>query len=189
MNTNILMRQWRMLILMFTMNTTATSTGLMIRRASLTRIFTNTGHSGIPIPMYRTCIMAIVMADHCISPVAFFAVDLDFFALSHQISDVGLHCSRPAYPRQSPKHCTSPVHRAEGFWRNVLLHKAFLDGGLYRRPPRPATSGLAITARSAAMQPSVVSTPSGDEKCALPRRLQSRFSPPPAANGLHLRWR
>ena len=59
----------------------------------------------------------------------------------------------------SPKHCTLPAHRAEGFWRNVI--PVPMSGSKF---PGPST-----TARSAAAQPSVVSLPfQGDEICLAP---------------------
>jgi len=76
------------------------------------------------------------------------ATALTFLPCFDHIARVGPHCSRPADPR----HIAQALHlarwRAEGFWRMSNPHKSLV---------RKAAIGHAITARSAALQPSVIS--------------------------------
>src|ERR1035437_2745573 len=62
---------------------------------------------------------------------------------------------------------STALRRAEGFWRYAISLQLLIDSGI---------SGPTTTARSAALQPNVVSTPQGDEIwLVLPRRASCRL--------------
>src|SRR5262245_1118285 len=88
---------------------------------------------------------------------------LTFDVLRLDSAASGSNGSRPASQGISPKHCTLPVRRAEGFWRCRSVTCAICVGLALEHPCRrramPADqprAGPSTAARSAAVQPSVV---------------------------------
>jgi len=64
-----------------------------------------------------------------------FPLALDQGIARPYVRTVGPKRSRPAFPRRSPKHCTSPAHRAKGLWRNLSDCKSQPGGGLENPMP------------------------------------------------------
>jgi len=82
-------------------------------------------------------------------PEATWPYALDFALCHHQMALVGPNCSRPAHPRHVAQALLFARSLGQGLLAKCLIPSVFFSGN--------AVIGHAITARSAALQPSVIS--------------------------------